>query len=204
MKRKALIITILAVTGTLLLGQGCIMEDKIIELVLTNSTCGDFDENHAQMAFVTPAVVQLGDELDEILEENGVSRDDITEMLIVSAYYEVTDFPHTHDWEISGSITVERTDAADGPETLINYTEQSLLAALGTRTRVSLAPAGTGVLERALDSFRLGTDPSLLFEINNGTVDPPPSSVDSLIFDWNACIVLHVIVAQELEVPDPF
>ena len=47
---------------------------------------------------------------------------------LVSASYGVTEFPPHADWVITGAITVERKDVADGPDTLWNYTSVSVSA----------------------------------------------------------------------------
>ncbi|UCF04750.1 MAG: hypothetical protein JSV33_12620 [bacterium] len=207
MKSKTTIILVLTFLGTMLLAPGCIMEDKIIELVLTNSTCGDFSHDDDSADFVDDATVILGDELDEILEENDASREDIVDILIVRAHYEVTDFADPgHDWTISGLITVERTlPSPDGPEILVNYTPQSIRAALDTRTPVNLNSNGIRLIDDAIDIYRTTEQTvELIFRIENESISPPIEPGERITFNWTACIILQVLVEMEFEVPDPF
>lgn len=198
-------ITLLLLLCLVASGTSCIMEEKVIEIVLTDKTCADFEQDEDSATFVTPAVLDYGSEIEEILEENDVSRSDIKRALVVSGSYGVTDFSHTHDWVIGGYISVERLDISDGPATIVNYSSQSVQAALGIMIPADLNGAGVALLNRALADFIAGSNPILRFEVHNGSVGPtPPDAQDRMIFDWKGCIVIHVVVSQELDVPDPF
>jgi hypothetical protein len=193
--------------GTMLLAPSCIMEEKIVELVLTNSTCGDFSHDDDSIAFVDSATVILGDELDEILADNGASREDITDILIVRAHYEVTDFDDPgHDWTIRGLITVERTlPTTDGPDTLVNYTSQSIRQALHNRTPVKLNSKGVRIVADAVEIYKTtGQTVELKFKVQNESVAPPLEPPEKITFSWNACIILQVLVEMDFEMPDPF
>ena len=63
---------------------------------------------------------------------------------------------------------------------------------------------GVDVLNQALDQYIAGThSPRLVFIIDNGDVDPEPSSNDNIVFNWKSGLEIHVVVQQEFEVPDP-
>jgi hypothetical protein len=189
----------------LALGPGCILEEKVIEVVVSAETCAEFEEDEDSENFTTPVTIDYAEEIEDILADNGISRSDIMRAKLMKASYEVTSFSHTHDWVISGEITVERTDDPEGPATLVEYTSQSLEAALGVETPAALDPAGVTLINDALDDFVNGDDDvTLIFAVNNGDVGPTsPSPADRLVFTWRACVVVHVLVAEELEVPDP-
>jgi hypothetical protein len=187
-----------------MVGSNCILEEKVIEIVLTSETCVEFTENHDSQNFNTPMTLDYGAEIAEILADNDVSREDIVDATVVSASYEVTQFSHDHDWTVSGTITVERLDTGGSAVTIVDYTSQSIQGALGNRIYAELDPTGVDVLDTALDDFLDGSDPIIEFTVHNGSVDPPPTEQDPIVFVWEACIVMHLIFAEEYEGPDPF
>lgn len=201
MKRTGLLLFLF---GLIQVAGGCIMEDRVIELVVNETTCVDFGEDQTSVSFVTPATVDYAEKIGEILDDNGVSREDIVSARLVSASYGVSDFPDHVDWIITGSITVERVDITDGPETLWDYTSVSVSAALGKKIPMILNGDGVGVLNRALDDFIAGGSPILTFKVDNSNVAPPPSESDPLRFVWNGCIVVDIVAKTDAEVPDPF
>lgn len=190
--------------GLIQISGGCIMEDRVVELVVNERVCVDFLENHATVSFVTPTTVNYEDEINKILDDNGVSRDRIVSARLVSASYGVTDFPDHDDWVITGAVTVEREDVTDGPDTLWTYGNISVSDALGERIPVTLNSSGVGVLNRALDDFIADGSPVLTFKVVNSGVTPPPSIDDPIQFLWKGCLVVGIVVETDVEVPDPF
>jgi hypothetical protein len=195
---------LLFLIGLIQVASGCIMEDRVIELVVNQTTCADFEEDHTTVSFVTPATVDYAAEINRILDDNDVSRGDIVSARLVSASYGVTDFPEHADWTITGSITIEREDIADGPFTLWEYTSVSVQGALGKKLPAILNEDGVGVLDRALADFIAGGGPVLTFKVENSGVVPPPSVSDPIQFVWKGCIVVDFVVEKDIEVPDPF
>ena len=200
-KNAALIL----LTALLLAGaSSCIMEDRTVEFVVTEETCAPFDIDSPLANFEEAAVVFLADDLNEVLGDNDAAREDIVTARIVSLSYSVTQFSHIPDWDITGAVTVERQDVTDGPDTLLNYTDQSVQGALGVKIPANLNEDGVGVLNRALDDFIAGGNPVLIFKVVNGGVNPPPSVSDRIVFQWEPCLVTHIVVKKDIEVPDPF
>jgi len=189
--------------GIIQISGGCIMEDRVVELVANETTCVEFVEDQSSVSFVTPATVNYAAMLNEILDDNDISREDIVSARLVSASYGVTEFPTHADWLITGSITVEREDVSDGPETLWNYASVSVSASLGKKIPMVLNSDGVGVLNRALGDFLAGGSPVLTFRVNNSGVAPAPSTSDHLVFAWQGCIVLDIVAKADIEVPDP-
>lgn len=184
---------------------GCILDEKAIELVFKNVACVDFEEYHESEVFTTPETVDVADDIDDALADQGLTRADILEANLLGATYQVTDFDTEHDdWEISGSITVRRVDISDGPDTILVYTSQSIEAAMPDPVFATLHADGVGLFNRALDDYIGGSDPILEFSVNNGDVEPDPDGDDPLVFDWRACLKMYVIVDEEYEVPDVF
>jgi hypothetical protein len=186
----------------LLGGGGCLMEEKVIEVVVKGETCIEFFEDHETQEYTTPVTVDYAQKIADILEEEGLSRSDIVEAKVMGATYQVTAFDHIHDWRISGDITAEHLGNG-GPSTIIAYTNQSLIAAQPAPIAAHLDAAGVSVVNEALQAYIDGGSPMLRFEVNNGIVDPEPDESDRLVFTWEACIALHVVYREEVDVPDP-
>jgi len=195
-----MLLTAVLITGA----SSCIMEDRLVEFVVTEETCAPFDIESQSTDFSEMAVIWLSDDLNEALDDNDAAREDIVTARIVSLSYGVTQFSHTHDWDITGAVTVERQDVTDGPDTLLNYTDQSVQDALGVRIPADLNESGVSIVNRALDDFIAGGNPVLIFRVLNGNVEPPPSGSDHIVFQWEPCLVTHIVVKKDVEVPDPF
>jgi hypothetical protein len=202
---RRIVSTLSAIVATcLLLGySGCVLEEKVIEVVLTGETCAEFQESHETEEYTTPVTIDYASEVDDILAGEGLSRWDIASAKVMSATYQVTEFEHPHDWTISGYITAEHVGNG-GPAKIIDYTDQSLLAAQPAPIPAALSLGGVSVVNEALQAYLDGDYPMLRFEVNNGSVAPEPSPSDRLVFKWEACIKIHVLYQEELEVPDPF
>ncbi len=186
---------------------GCIMEEKVLEIVITEKTCIKLHEHHTSEIYSTPAVIDYAGEIENILEDKGVSRSEIKRGIVVSATHEVTSFSQSTNWIISGRITVRRTDGPDdGPVDILSYDSISVPAALGKVSPVDLNPDGVALLNRALKSFIDGSNPELEFVVisGEGDVDPDPTLLNPMIFNWQPCITIQVIIEQRLDVPDPF
>ena len=196
----ALLVPVAAVLG---LG-GCLLEDREVEVVLNDEHCEEFVEHHIIANYTTPAIIELGEDLDSLLVDNEVSLDQLVDAFLVSAFYEVSEFSHTHDWEISGIITVERLDMTGvGPDTLIVYSEISLENELGVKTQVDLHADGVAIVNQAMDDYITGANPSLLLMVVSGEVEPLPSEGDPLDFIWEACLNVQLIFTIDTEILDP-
>lgn len=200
--KKILAAAALVIPVALALGLGgCLLEDREVQIVLNDEHCEPFVEYHTAENYTTPAVVMLGENLDSLLSDNDVSREDIVDAYLVSAFYEVTEFSHTHDWEIGGIITVERTDIGGaGPDTLIVYPELSLEDKLGQKTHVDLHPDGVAIINQAMDDYIAGSNPVLRLTVVSGYVSPAPSVGDPLDFIWEACFNVQVIATIDTEI----
>lgn len=207
--RAATWIALGLLAASLLIGAtGCILDEKVIDIVFKNSTCMTFEEYHVTEEFTTPEVVDVTDDIDDALADQGLTRDDILEASLIGGSYQVTVFDHEHDWVLSGHISVRRTDISDGPDTLVVYTSQSLEAAMPAPVYAVLHGDGVALFNRALDDYLDGDHPILEFTVHNGEVEGPlgqdPSELDPLDFVWEACLRMYVIVEETYEVPDVF
>ncbi len=199
MKHTLLIPAVAVVLGIVAL-PGC-LKDKVLEIVLTAETSADFATDEESASWTKAAIVDLGQEIRDILEDNGYSTSDIKSAHVTSAHYGVTSFIHEHDWEIGGRIDVEYNGTT---ETAILYTAQSVQAALGKKISAPIEPDAVTLMNQALQEFLSGGNPVLTFTVVNGSVTPAPTAADRIVFDWRAWIAIQVIVEEEVEVPDPF
>lgn len=200
---RTLICSVLALLlCVLVVGQGCVLEDKVVELVLNGETCVEFEEYHESISWNTPMVLDYADEIREILEDNDIDISKMEKAVVKSVTYEVTALAGTHDWDISGFITVQR--GAGEAKKVVNYTEQSLMEVFGEPKYADLAAAGVAILNGALASFL--ADPYspiiLTFEVDNDTVTPAPTPSDPLDFVWEACVKIQIIYEETFEMPE--
>lgn len=201
MKRTMRIAIVIACVAALS-GAGCnIMEDKVLEIVVTGETSADFSQNETSASWTKAAFVDVADELRQILEDNGYSTEDLVSAHVTSVSYGATSFDQAHDWQISGAITVEY---GAGAEPIVNYTAQSVQAALGRKISAPLEQGGVDLINQALADFIAGANPILTLTIENGATTPVPSGADPMVFDWRAWLAVQVIVEESVEVPDPF
>jgi hypothetical protein len=203
MKTITIILTVLGLVA--LSVPGC-LDEKVLQLVFTGETYADFSENETGADNPESAVVDVADEIGDILTENGISLSDIDDAFVTSVHYGVISFDQSHDWTISGSIRVRRNDDGNGSEsfaTLANYTS-SVQGALGEKIPAPLVQAGVDVINTALDDFLNNENPILEFQVQSGTIAPPPSPTDPMVFEWRAWLAIQLITTETVEVPDPF
>jgi len=215
-------IMLVAALALILTAPGCkILDEKTLDVILNSEACAGFSQNSVSENFEDVAVIDIQDELNDAIDNNGYSKSDVTDATIVGASVGVTSFTQAHDWIISGQIVVEYLIIDTSiPDTtvanqaiLLNYTSQSVQAALGQKIPVPLTDNGVDVLQQALDQFLADAvlppqKAVLRFTVQNGSArtpqDDPPSPSDPIVFDWMACINIHVVIPQSVEVPDPF
>jgi len=205
MKRLLTTISMTLLLSVLIGGSGCILDEKIVELVLTNETYADFAEYDSSDSWTHPDTLDnYGADLDEALADAGYDRSDIKSATLMAGHYGVTRFSHSHDWQISGRIEVQRIDVPGAAATIINYTGASVQGALGQKIPVSLNSAGVTVINNALADFINGANPVLVLTVVNGDVTPDPTPADKIDFDWRAWITIQILLETNVEVPDPF
>ncbi|MGD1049069.1 MAG: hypothetical protein ABR899_10025 [Candidatus Krumholzibacteriaceae bacterium] len=203
--RKAALLLLAA--GLLVCMSSCIMEDRTVQFVVTHETCATFDVSSQSASFTVPTSVFLADEINSALNDNNAALEDVVTARIVSLSYGVTGFTppaSPHDWQITGAVTVERNDISDGPDTLLSYTDESVENAYGKRIPAKLNKDGVDIVNRAIDAYIAGGNPVLIFTLVNGSVNPAPSALDPVMFQWRPCLVLHIITQKDTQVPDPF
>jgi hypothetical protein len=179
---------------------GCLLEDREVEVVLNGQTCTDIHEYHTTENYTTPDTLELGEDLDELLVDNDISKDDIVKAFLSSATYEITEFVHDHDWELEGVIMVERHDIGGGADTLVEYSNLFLEENVGVTLTASLHEDGVTIVNAALADYLAGAHPVIILTVISGGVDPSPSAGDALDFWWEPCLNIQVIYMLSTEV----
>jgi hypothetical protein len=187
----------------------CIMEEKVIELVLKGETSAEFAYNDTNELYEAVKEIELSEKIAELIDDAGLSRDEIKSAFVVGVEYEVTALtaPSGHDdWLISGRITIDsdHDDPNAGFVALVTYTEQSVAAAMGKRHSQTLQSEGVDMINGALESFLDGGSPTVSLAIENGDVEPSPSAGDPIVFTWQIWLTIQVTGEETLDVPDPF
>jgi hypothetical protein len=186
-------------------GTSCILEDKVVQIVYTGRTSAEFSENSESVNWTTIAVVDYATQIDDILDDNDISREGLESAILVSASYGVTSYQQAENWEITGAILVDRRDINIAQDTIVTYSNVNVPDALGRRIPAQLHPAGVDIMNQALTQYIAGThNPVLEFTVVNGDVSPDPTPANPIVFDWKAWLVIHVILEDTFEVPDPF
>jgi hypothetical protein len=194
------LLALLAVCVVPVLLAGC-LDDKVLDLVATGETFVDFPQNETTSSWTKPAVIDVGQEIRNILNDNGYDDSDIKSAHVTSVHYGVSSFDQAHDWTITGAITVTYNGTT---QTIMNYTSQSVQAALGKKIPATLQGPGVDLINQALQDFIDGGNPVLTFTINNASTTPAPSGGDPMVFDWRAWLAIQIILKQEVKIPDPF
>ncbi|MBM4118825.1 hypothetical protein FJ251_14040 [bacterium] len=192
-----LLLTALLVTGL----SSCLMKEKVVELVLTGTTSAEYSYNDITEEYDENVVLDFTEELNQVLEDADISRDEIESAFLVGVEYGAISLTG-HDWTVSGHIQIERDGT--GFQDLVIYTDQSIEAALGKRLSAPLETAGVTVINDAMNDFLAGDSPVLTLKLLGGNVTPDPSAGDPIVFTWKAWLTLQLTVEQTLEVPDPF
>lgn len=201
------VLLILGLAGSIV---GCdLLHEKVIEIVVRNSACVEFEEREDSAQFTTPETIDVAEEVDEALAAAGLKRGHITDAKLLAGSYTVTMLQDAgHDWEISGTILVQRDDVTDGPEIILDYSSESVsleVALVTGEIFADLNPDGVALFNRALYNYHHDDmDPILTFTVVNDECSPTPSPADSLIFDWTGCMYMYVVVTDTLDIVDPF
>lgn len=201
-------ITYLALAAVLTLplyGAGC-LEEKVVEIVITDETSADFSKDDESETFETPDTLDVCGSLDQALEDAGLSRGDIIKIVILGASYGALSNSSPHDWTVSGTIDISLDGGVD--VTAITYTSQSIDAALGKKIKAPLTTASVDLVQAAADDWLTGGSPVLIATLMNGTArspgNTPPDADDPIQFRWRLWVKIQVIVEDSFEFPDPF
>jgi len=200
---KKSIFTLLAfpVACVLALASGCVYDSLSSQVVVTEKVTVQFKEYRESPSIGSAVVIDTFKErLMDVLDDNKAKLDDIQSITMVAGEYKVAaPSSATHDWTVTGVVTMRRQDDPDGPvtegpATFVNMTSQSLWAAKGKPVPADLNSAGVAVVNHALADLMNGQDPRLVVEMVSDTIVPAPSPSDPLEFSWLAQVTFQVVV----------
>lgn len=178
---------------------GCIYDDDSNEIVVKEKICVQFNEYRESGNFESTAVCpQFRERLDGILEENGVTYDDLKSLHMVGADYKVVKL-QGHDWTMQTTVKISRQDdpsgpVTDGPVVLLNETESRLKKLLGKPTNADLNEDGVDLVNRALEDLLDGDDPRLVLTLMNTEIEPVPSPEDPLEVRFLVCVEFQAVL----------
>jgi len=205
MKRYSLMIALASVICLTMLGTSC-LKKKVYDLVIVAEVCAEFEQDERN-ADLTPKIetIDVGEELDKVLADNGYSRESLTEINFQALHYGVLRLDTPGEWAVTGAITVERIGGGGGPQTIVDWSAENLTALLGQKKAATLNPAGTAVVNQAIADYLAGSlDVVLQFSTQGGTIAPIPSDQDPLTFRWKVWATFNAILPETSDVLDPF
>ncbi len=189
-------------------GSGCIFATKVMDIVLTDTTCVTFEIDDDDANYADDVELDYAEEISQVLDDNSISREDLHSAHLVSASHEVTSIVGVTDWEVGAEIRVSRLAGPggaviDGPEVIVDFDSVMVQDALGVVAYPDLEADGVELINQALEDFIAGADPILFFELVGDFVDPIPTGLNPIVFDWDGCLTVQIITQQEFDMLDP-
>ena len=201
MKKSVFTMLAFPVACILALASGCVYDSLSSQVVVTEKVNVQFKEYRESPSIGSTVVAdQFKTRLMDILKDNNAKLSDIQSITMVAGEYKVA-APSTasHDWTVTGRVTMRRQDnpigpVTEGPATFVNLTSQSLWAAKGKPVPADLNSAGVAIVNNALKDLKNGGDPRLIVEMVSDTIVPAPSPSDPLEFSWLAEVTFQVVI----------
>jgi hypothetical protein len=208
--RIAKILTFLLIAGLAVSAVGCkLLHEKVIDLVVRNTSCLDFVERHDEANYVGD--VQMFDvalEIDDVLGslDPPLERSDIDTARLTAVSIEIPWFDDPgHDWEITGDMMISYGQQEAIIASYEGFSVSDVHGMGGPFFLPTLNEAGVDLFNDALyDYYQWGFNPVVSFWIENDSCTPAPSPADSMNFDWTGCLYMYVVSPYETEVVDLF
>jgi hypothetical protein len=191
---------------------GCILETKELTIVITDYVCTGFEENHDDENY-TDHTASLDDsffeDLDDILADNDMTKDDVEGASVVGVYYQLVDGPTNPPWTVSGAVWV----SVDGADPVLVASYQSVVldtevSSPADPVRIDTEPAGLQALNEAIQQYLSASDPGgypdIVFYSGMEDIDPSPAPGSEFVLLWNGCLSMKVSFTEEYEVYDLF
>jgi hypothetical protein len=183
------------------LASGCIYDSLHTRAVLCDKVVVNFTQNLTSPNLLSSAVSdQFRTKLLDALAAQHASLQDVESITMVSGAYKVA-MPSkaSHDWTITGTVTIARQDDPNGPVTegpanFIDLLNQSLKVAQRMPVKANLDAAGVGIVNNALADLLNGVNPRLVITLQSSDITPAPSVSDPLMFGWLAEVTFQAVV----------
>jgi hypothetical protein len=215
MKKALLLLGAIVLVSFFACGNGCILHTRDITIVVTDYVCTGFTENHDDENYMDDTVSldeDFFEDLDYILADNELTKDDIENATVAGVYYKVLTGPTPPppgftEWTVSGRIWV----SIDGEDSeLIAEYQSVLLSGPTDYIRIMTDDDGLDVLENAIDAYLLEDDPDDYPEIvfhadrETGDINPSPSEAYPFVMEWHGCLSMRIDFVEEFDVYDMF
>jgi hypothetical protein len=216
MKKALLLIGALVLVSFFACGNGCILHTREITIVVTDYVCTGFDENHDDENYMDETVSfddTFWEDLDAILAENELTKDDIEGANVAGVYYQVITGPTPPpagftEWTVSGRIWVELDGG--GPVLIATYQSVGLSAPMAAPMRITTVQTGLDVLDAAMVQYLTADDPDdypdLVFyaDRETGDINPSPSEAFPFVMTWDGCLSMRIDFIEKWDVYDMF
>jgi len=211
MKKALLLLGAAALVCLLLTLSGCILETTTVTIVVTDYVCTGFTEDHDSENYMDESET-IDDsfflDLDTLLQENDLTKDDVVSAEVLGAFYQVTSGPSFGPWDVSGSIYVS---VDGGPHVLVaTYQIINLSGPMTDPVRIDTYEGGLDVLNAAIDQYLSADNPAMYPEITfyadreTGDIDPSPTPAEPFQMTWNGCLSMRVDFTEQYDVYDMF
>jgi hypothetical protein len=204
MKKPFLKVALIPAVVLLVFASGCNLVESPganmaadASLVLQEEFCVQFDEYRTSSDFTDDVTDLYAAQILAWLEANDVELDDVCSIFQSGGRIVLVEPYSGHPWDITSKIHVKRTDIYDDFHPYLRPQTVTLpgdIAAPGYNP--SYHYRGVRTINRALEDLVDGGNPTLSFWAWFSRVDPEPSEVDPLVFSWDACIEVTVVVGD--------
>jgi hypothetical protein len=197
-------------------GNGCVIETRELTIVVTDYVCTKYEEEHYDENYMDPmetVTETFWQDLDDVLAENDMTKDDVEGASVSGVYYRVLEGPTAPppgytEWTVSGRILVQLGD--DIPVLIARYQSVALTEGMGSPDsdyfRIMTEDAGLDVLDLALEQYLDGGYPEVTFYSDHEVddIDPSPSGDWPFVMDWEGCLSMRIDFVEEYDVYDMF
>jgi len=211
MKKVLLLLGAIALLGLLACLSGCILHTRTLTIVVTDYVCTGFEENHDDENYMDETETvddSFFEDLDNILADNDLTKDDIESVDVVGAYYKVTSGAANGPWTVSGKVWVQ----VDGGALVViaEYQSVVLTGPMAEPMRITTNQDGLDVLVAALEQYLAASDPggypTITFYADRelGDISPSPTELIPFVCTWDGCLSMEVNFIDEYDVYDLF
>jgi len=216
MKRGLLLLGALTLVSLLVVLNGCILQTTEITIVVGDFVCTSFEESHDSENYMDETVTvddSFFEDLDEILADNGLTKDDIEEVSVIGVYYQVVTGPTpppapATGWTVSGRIWIE-VDGG-GRELIATSPPIVLTEPMADPVQITTDDAGLAELNAAVNAYLTtanpGSYPTIVFTADReaGDISPTPTPGSPFTLTWNGCLSMRVAFTEEYDIYDMF
>ncbi len=216
MKKTLPLLGALMLVSLLVCLNGCILQTRTITITVTDLICTGFEEEHDDENY-TDATITFDDvvfeEMDEILADNDMTKDDVEQVSVIGVYHQVVTGPTpppapATGWTVSARLWVE-VDGGE-PTLIASYRDIVLTVPMVEPARITTNDAGLAVLNAALEDYlsedNPGNYPTIVFHADRetGDISPSPTEESPLIMTWNGCLSIRADFTEEFDIYDMF